>query len=160
MMNVGTTFGRSFCFDYRRAFRPAITPSMFRKLIAIAAWASLTLIAYATLTRVGFVYAIYFKFSPILNRPGVRTFAFIEHFIAFTVFGAMFFLAYPRRLIFVCCVVFGSAVILEVMQTLTPDRHGTLVDALQKIAGGAFGIFVARCLFNFRQRKRSSDFQS
>jgi hypothetical protein len=27
---------------------------------------------------------------------------------------------------------------------LTPDRHGTLVDAFEKIVGGALGIFAAR----------------
>jgi hypothetical protein len=31
-------------------------------------------------------------------------------------------------------VVPGSAVLLEYLQTLTPDRHGTLVDASEKLS--------------------------
>jgi VanZ family protein len=130
---------------------------MVHRLIAVAAWASLAFIAYATLTRVDFVYAIYFKLSPILEHPAVRSYALFEHFIAFAFFGAALFFAHPRRLVFVCCVVFCSAVVLEVMQTLTPDRHGTLVDALQKLAGGAFGIFISRCTYYIlSDRKRRS----
>jgi hypothetical protein len=133
---------------------------MLHRLIAVAAWASLAFIAYATLTHVGFVYAIYFKLSPILEHPAVGTYAFFEHFIAFAVFGAALFFAYPRRLFFVCCVVFCSAAVLEIMQTLTPDRHGTLVDASQKIAGGGFGIFVSRCIFILWDRKGHSGHHS
>jgi len=40
-----------------------------------------------------------------------------------------FCLRVPKRIIFACCVVFLSAVILEYLQTLTSDRHGTLIDA-------------------------------
>ena len=36
----------------------------FARLIIAAAWAAILIIAYATLTKVGFVYAIYFKLSP------------------------------------------------------------------------------------------------
>jgi hypothetical protein len=133
---------------------------MVHRLITVAAWASLAFIAYATMTRIGFVYAIYFKLSPILDCPAIRTYAFFEHFIAFGFFGAALFFGYPRRLIFVCCVVFCSAVVLEIMQTLTPDRHGTLVDAAQKIAGGACGICVSRLIFILWDRKRHSGRQS
>jgi hypothetical protein len=119
------------------------------RLIAIAAWASIVVIAYATLTRVGFVYAIYFKLSPILMRPEMQTYAHYEHVIAFAVVGALFSLAYPRRTILVCCIVFGGAALLEILQTLTPDRHGTWVDAFEKMAGGAAGIFGARGIVRF-----------
>ena len=126
---------------------------MLRRLIAVVAWASLAFIAYATLARVGFTYGVYFTFAPIFKYPAVRTFAFFEHVMAFAFLGAVLFLAYPRRLVFVCWVVFCSAVFLEVMQTLTPDRHGTLVDASQKIIGGAIGVLVSRYLFNLWQRR-------
>ena len=122
------------------------------KMIIAAAWGSIAAIAYATMTRVGFVYSIYFKLSPILMRPGMRTYAHFEHVIAFAIFGALFYSAYRRHLILVCCLVFGSAVILEFLQTLTPDRHGTIVDAVEKIAGGAAGIFSARVLLSFGRR--------
>jgi VanZ family protein len=114
------------------------------KLITVAAWVSISVIAYATLTHVDFVYSIYFKLSPILMRPEMRNYAHVEHILAFAVVGVLFSLAYPRRTILVCCVVFGGAALLEILQTLTPDRHGTLPDALEKMAGGAAGIFLAR----------------
>jgi VanZ family protein len=114
------------------------------KLMTAAAWASIAVIAYATLTHVGFVYSIYFKLSPILMRPEMRNYAHFEHLISFAVVGMLFSLAYPRRPFLVCCIVFGGAALLEFLQTLTPDRHGTLADALEKMAGGAAGIFLAR----------------
>ena len=124
------------------------TKNIFR-LITAAAWVSIIAIAYATLAHVGFVYSIYYKLSPILMRPEMRTYAHLEHIIAFAVVGALFSFAYPRRTILVCCIVFGGAALFEILQTLTPDRHGTLVDALEKMAGGAAGIFLARSILQF-----------
>ena len=110
----------------------------------IMAWASVGFIAYATLTHVGFVYAIYYKLAPILLRPEMETYAHFEHVIAFAVLGAQFCFAYPRHIALVCAIVFGSAVLLELLQTLTPDRHGTLMDAIEKMAGGACGVMFAK----------------
>ena len=53
-------------------------------------------------------------------------------------------LAYPKRLLMVCCIVLGGAALLEIAQTLTPDRHGTLIDAVEKIVGGAVGIALVK----------------
>lgn len=114
------------------------------RLAMAAAWIAVIAIAYATLTHVGFVYAIYFKLSPFLMRPAMQTYAHFEHVIAFAILGALFGFAYPRRLILVCGVVFGAAALLEILQTMTPDRHGTWIDALEKMAGGAAGIILAR----------------
>jgi VanZ family protein len=124
-----------------------------QSLVAIGAWAAIMFIAYATLTRAGFVYAIYYKLSPLLLRPEMQTYAHFEHVIAFFVVGALFSFAYPRQTILVCSIVLGGAVLLEILQTLTPDRHGTLVDALEKMAGGAAGIFLARGLRQFGSSK-------
>ena len=77
-------------------------------------------------------------------RPEMRNYAHVEHILVFAVVGVLFSLAYPRRTILVCCIVLGGAALLEILQTLTPDRHGTLTDALEKMAGGAAGIFLAR----------------
>lgn len=114
------------------------------QLAIAAAWIAVIAIAYATLTHVGFVYAIYFKLAPYLMRPAMQTYAHFEHVIAFAFLGALFGFAYPRRPILVCVIVFGAAALLEIMQTITPDRHGTLIDALEKMAGGAAGIIFAR----------------
>src|SRR3954464_7229545 len=121
----------------------------FIRLVTAAAWASIALIAYATLTRAGFVYAIYFELSPFFMRPEMQTFAHFEHVIAFAILGAFFGLAYPRRIVLVFCIVLGAAGLLEILQTLTPDRHGTWIDALEKMAGGAGGILIG----HFIQRR-------
>jgi hypothetical protein len=119
----------------------------------IAAWASAGFIAYATLTHVSFVYAIYYKLAPILLRPEIQTFARFEHVLAFAVLGALFGFAYPRHTALVCAMVLGSAVILELLQTLTPDRHGTLPDAIEKIAGGACGVIFGKIVLAIFQSR-------
>jgi VanZ family protein len=125
---------------------------MLQKFILIAAWASIAVLAYATPTHIGFVYSIYFKLSPFLMQANIRTYAHFEQVIVFALFGALFAFAHPKRIIFVCCVVFISAVTLEYLQTLTPDRHGTLIDASEKIVGGALGIFASRAILWLRLR--------
>ena len=66
----------------------------------------------------------------------MRTFAHFVHVVAFAILGALFTFAYPGRLLLVSCIVIGGASLLEIAQTLTPDRHGTLIDALEKAAVG------------------------
>jgi hypothetical protein len=127
------------------------------RLVTALAWVAIIDIAYATLTKVGFVYAIYFKLAPLLMRPEMGTYAHIEHVVAFAILGTLFSFAYPRRTILVCCIVFGAAATLEIAQTLTPDRHGTLMDGLEKIAGGAVGILFARTIQHFCMKQTTSD---
>jgi VanZ family protein len=113
-------------------------------LAQAVAWLTVAGIAYATLTNVGFAYALYYKLAPMMLHVDMRTYAVIEHVLAFAIFGAIFGIAYPGRTYLVLCVVMGGAALLEFMQTLTPDRHGTLFDALQKMAGGLIGILLAK----------------
>jgi VanZ like family len=127
---------------------------MFQTLIIVAAWACVALLGYATLTHVGFVYSIYYKLAPFLMWPRMKAFGLFEHVIAFAIFGGLFALAYPRHVIFSCCIVFISAVALEYLQTLTPDRHGTLIDAFEKVVGGALGIFAAHAILWFTRNRR------
>ena len=114
------------------------------KPVIVIAWLVGGFIAYATLAHVGFVYAIYYRLAPILQRPEIHAYVRFEHITAFAVLGALFCFAYPRHIALVCAIVFGSAVLLEFLQTLTPDRHGTLTDAIEKIAGGACGVIFAK----------------
>ena len=52
-------------------------------------------------------------------------------------------------------IVIGSAVAFELLQTLTPDRHGTVVDATEKIVAGCAGIAAVRLVqFVIRSAKR------
>ena len=84
-------------------------------LAIAAAWIAIIAVAFATLTHVGFVYAIYFRLSPFLMWPAMHTYAHFEHVIAFALLGALFGFAYPRRLVLVCCIVFGAAALLEIL---------------------------------------------
>ena len=67
---------------------------------------------------------------------------------------APFVFAYLRRVIFVFSVVLISAVALEYMQSLTPVRHGRLIDAFEKLIGGALGIFAAHAILWFARKSR------
>jgi VanZ family protein len=50
---------------------------------------------------------------------------------------------YPGRVKFVCLLVLGSAVLLELLQIFVPDRDARILDALEKLAGGIVGISFA-----------------
>jgi VanZ family protein len=103
---------------------------MYRRFIAIAAWMSLGFIAFSTM-------------SPAGLRPQIASVGF-EHVAAFAVVGVLFAIAYPRRLLPIVALVLGSAIVLELVQLLTPDRHARLSDLLVKLGGGSIGIAVAR----------------
>ena len=130
---------------------------MSQKLIALVAWISVAILAYVTLMHVGFVYSIYFRLAPFL-RVDMKTYVHLEHVIAFAILGAIFAFAYPKRIYLVCSVVFLSAIVLEYLQTFTPDRHGTMIDAFEKIVGGAVGIFTAHAILSYA--RRSDKFQN
>jgi VanZ family protein len=114
---------------------------MIQKCSALAAWLLLLFIAYATL-------------SPIQARPTISTSPDFEHLAAFAILGMLFYLAYPRRVALVCLIVLGSAVVLEFSQLLTPDRHGRISDALEKLAGGVVGIMAGGALLFLAQARR------
>lgn len=112
--------------------------------LAIAAWSVASLIGYATLTKVQFIYFVYSRIKPFLFGVDIPTWAHLEHAIAFLTLGSLFALAYPRRTLMVGAIVIGSTIILELLQTLTPDRHGTVFDASEKIVAGCVGIAAVR----------------
>jgi VanZ family protein len=102
---------------------------MFQKLVALAAWGTLAFIAFAAL-------------SPIGLRPHLANVGY-EHVAAFAVAGLLFGQAYPRHIILVVVLVLGSALLLELLQLITPDRHARLLDLGQKLLGGSVGIAIA-----------------
>jgi VanZ family protein len=115
---------------------------MFRTLTAVAAWLSLAFIAYATL-------------SPLNERPEVSGFfSHFDHYLGYTMVGGLFAFAYARRMFLVCTIVFASAILLELAQLLTPDRHARVLDALRKLIGGVFGIGLARLMISHWFRSR------
>jgi hypothetical protein len=103
---------------------------MIQRVATIASWLALALIVCATL-------------SPIDARPEI-TDPQLERFTAFAFVGVAFALAYPNRLLLVAAIVLTSAFGLEALQLLTSDRHGRLLDALLKAAGGICGIGISQ----------------
>jgi VanZ family protein len=99
-------------------------------------------------------YIAYATLSPLAARPTLVASSGLEHVAAFALLGGLFYLAYPKHLIFVLAIVLGSAVVLEFAQLLTPDRHGTVIDALQKLAGGGLGVLVTSTLFRLRVKEQ------
>ncbi len=114
---------------------------MVHRIVAVVAWAVLIFIVYATI-------------SPIGDRPSMPASTTFQHLAAFAALGALFCLAYPRQIPLVCLIVLGSALSLELMQMLTPDRHGRVQDAIEKISGGAAGILAGRAILYFEQARR------
>lgn len=114
---------------------------MLQKIVTAAAWLALGFIAFATL-------------SPIRDRPTLFYSPSLEHVGAFAVLGLLFCLVYPRKIGLVCAVVFGCAILLELAQLLTPDRHGRIQDAIEKLAGGTVGIVAGRALLHFEHVRR------
>jgi len=109
---------------------------MAKIFLPLSAWSSLAFIAYVTL-------------SPLNERPEIGTygllslFSHFDHYIAYAIMGSLFGFAYPRQTFLVCILVLGSAILLELAQMLTPDRHARISDAARKIIGGAFGVAFA-----------------
>jgi VanZ family protein len=114
---------------------------MVQKFAAVGAWVLLCFIAYATL-------------SPIYARPTLFTPPVFEHVAAFAVLGVLFCLAYPRHVALVCLIVLCSALMLELLQQLTPDRHGRIQDAIEKMTGGVAGIAAGRAFLYFARASR------
>ena len=132
-----------------------VRTGQFTWLARLSAAALIGTIAYLTLARVGLVYSIYYRLAPLLLYIEISKYVAIEHFVAFAFFGALCCLGYPNRILLVFVLVFGSAISLELLQNLTPDRHGTLLDAAEKVAGGACGVLVSRTISKFWQLVRA-----
>lgn len=117
---------------------PGSTGGQPRKLIGAAAWSCLAFIGYATLTSI--------EDRPELIGAGFypALITVLERFGAYATLGLLFSIAYHRHRRLVYLIVFGSAIILELTQMIVPDRHAGFLDALEKLAGGAVGIIIAR----------------
>jgi VanZ family protein len=112
---------------------------VIQRISIIAGWLAFGLIAFVTL-------------APVADRPSLVT-PHLEHFAAFALMGVAFALAYPNRVLLVVILVIGTALGLEALQLLTPDRHGRVADALVKALGGISGICVGQMLSFLLQLK-------
>jgi hypothetical protein len=121
-----------------------------QRFAVVPAWALLACIAYMTI-------------SPIEVRTSFSYWASVERSAAFAALGILFYLAYNRSILLVCVIVLGSAVLLELAQLVTVDRHARMIDAMEKIAGGCLGIVAGRavvCLHDIRRRIKSASGRS
>jgi VanZ family protein len=114
---------------------------MIQRVSNVVGWLALAFIIYATL-------------SPINDRP-VLAGPQLEHFAAFALMGLAFGLAYPSRVLLIVAFVVGTAIGLEALQLLTPDRHARVADALVKALGGVCGIGFGQ-LVQFLLRLKSA----
>jgi hypothetical protein len=114
---------------------------MLHKLISIAAWATLSFIIFATLSPA--------HLRPELTATEPAIVVVLERVGAFAVLGLLFSGGYPRRYALVWGIVLGSAIVLELLQILVPDRDARMVDAMEKITGGGAGIVAAQWLVSF-----------
>jgi VanZ family protein len=103
---------------------------MVRKLLVLLAWVSLGYVMFVTL-------------SPIGLRPIATHNPAYERLVAYAILGILFGLAYRGRSFMAAGIVVGAAIALEGLQYLTPDRHGRLMDLLEKVSGGLLGVWVA-----------------
>jgi VanZ family protein len=104
---------------------------MVRKLFAIAGWASVGFIVYATLV-------------PLAMRPTAGDLGpNCERFGAYAVASALMVLAYPRHQIRIGLFMVAIAVVLEISQLAIPDRDARVVDTLVKIMGALAGTAAA-----------------
>lgn len=110
------------------------------KAIQFAAWASLVVVALAALV-------------PIELRPSSSLPPTVERLAAFAGVGFAFAFAYPRQFWTAALIVIGAALLFEVMQVLSPSRHGRLADALVKLTGGVMGLAVGWMLLWWEARR-------
>jgi hypothetical protein len=106
--------------------------------LRIAAWLLLAGLIFVTL-------------SPINLRPISPLPTQFERAIALAVVGIGFALAYPRRLILVAVIVLGATVLLEVLQLMSPSRHGRFIDVAVKLVGASTGIAAGWVLNKLRR---------
>jgi VanZ family protein len=129
--------------------------SRLRFVAACAAWACLVFVIYASLVP------LYSR--PVLTNTEPFSIVLLERIAAFAVLGFLFTISYPRRYSFIVVIVFGSAVVLEVLQILVPDRDARVLDAVEKLLGGGIGIGTAYWVLSNMParlaalRRRSSD---
>jgi VanZ family protein len=115
---------------------------MLHKFITGLAWACLAFIVYATL-------------SPGSHRPELTASetgltVLIEHLGAFGLLGFLFAASHPKKPIVVCAIVLGSAILLELLQLLVPDRDARIIDAVQNWQAAALEYWLDNgCLHLF-----------
>lgn len=121
---------------------------MLRNRLLFATTVCLALIIYATLIRLA-------GRPALLGHSEAYWIVVIERFSAYGLLGFLLAFLLPGRLTLACLLVTGVAVLLELLQALTPDRDPALFDVVQKAAGGSFGVLLAQTILAFLPRPPS-----
>ncbi|CAB4325262.1 MULTISPECIES: VanZ family protein [unclassified Brucella] len=106
-------------------------------ILRAAAWLVLLAILAVTISPI--------QFRPVTGEP-----VNLERLAAFLVVGGLFALAYPRHWLAVLVLTMGCAALFELLQRITPGRHGEFHDFLFKAAGAAIGVAIGHSLSRLR----------
>jgi hypothetical protein len=121
---------------------------MRRNHLIAAAAICLALIVYATLATLAG--------RPVLiGHAEAYWVVVIERLSAYCLLGVLLSFLLPGRFRLACMFVIAVAVGLETMQAFVPDRDPGIIDALQKAAGGIFGVSLAQTILAFLPRPPS-----
>ena len=119
---------------------------MLHRLVSAFAWACLALIAVATLSPA--------QLRPELVASESHSIVLLEHVGAFALLGFLFSISHRRHHGLVFLIVFGSAIVLELLQLVVPDRDARFVDAAEKLIGGGLGIVAAQSALLIRSHRK------
>jgi VanZ family protein len=113
---------------------------MLHKLIVVLAWACLAFIVFATLSPLAL--------RPRLSADETALIVIVERVGAFALLGLLFSISYSGRP-FVIAIVFGSAILLELLQLIVAGRDAGVIDVIEKLVGGTLGVVAAAWLSSF-----------
>src|SRR5216684_1406402 len=103
---------------------------MLHQLPQLAAWTAIAFVAFATLTTARKVRRLYSALSPIIRQRNDSRFPqHVVYVLVFALIGSLLAFGYPTNSILVRTTFMVGIAVLEAMQNLIPDRHGTLSDA-------------------------------
>jgi hypothetical protein len=113
------------------------------------------------LIRIAAAAAIALVVALTLGPLGVRTMSPVnplwDRALAYAVIGFLLILSFPRHPLRVVLAVLVMIVGLEAAQGLRPDRHGRVLDVIEKSVGAGFGFAAAAgTLWMVRRHRRAS----
>ena len=106
----------------------------------LAAFAAIALVALLTLGPVGI--RAMSPVNPLWDRS-----------LAYAVIGFLLILSFPRHPWRVVIAMLAMIVALELAQELRPDRHGRVIDVIEKSVGAGIGAAAASAALLLRRRK-------
>ena len=122
--------------------------AMRQKQLIAATVICLALIVYATLVKLS-------GRPALMGHHEAYWIVVIERFSAYGLLGFLLAFLLPGRLSVAGALVVGVAVVLELLQAISPDRDAALFDVFQKASGGMTGVIIAQAVLAFLPRSPS-----